>query len=811
MNKRITSLLLCFVMVFAMLATAVPAFAVTGKSTYFKMTADKTEASPGDTVTYTAYIGPVDGLAAIKFKLKFPSGLTYVEGSGKAVDGLQSLLNSAKAEFTESTKVFIVGSSNYTSTEDTALMKFQCKVNDDATGSQTVEFYIDDPDNLFDQDYDNIDFTLHNATVNVVAAPKPATNIKLNKSETTIYTGNTETLVATVEPSDTTDTVTWTSNKESVATVDSNGKVTAVAPGTATITATAGDKTATCTVTVENAPCTHTSKTPIPAKASTCEEKGWDAYFKCNDCGQLFDKYGNEISAIPYLSLAAHSLTPVAAKAATCTENGNKAYYKCDVCGKWFEDATANVEITDHSSVVLTALGHDYTERIENAAHKKATAVDCRNHDTYWYDCTRGDHNAKDDPAASDKWYESTNAGPHSYDESAWGYKSESGHAHKCRYDDTHDTPVAHTPGAAATETTPQTCTECGYVITPALGHTHNMTPVAAKAATCTENGNKAYYVCSGCSKWFEDATGNVEINDHNSVVLTALGHDWKDATCTEPKTCKRDGCGATEGAANGHNAGTEWKTNETHHWHICLTCGEKLVETEGRHNPDREAPTVNDPVKCSVCDYEITPALETVKVEIPFTVTVKQGGNVAPGKQTFELEIFEILNRNANEYSDVTVTASVETNGKGDYTAKLVIKGSEEQVNAMICEGFYVREKNTGIANWEYSDAVWYVNPNINGGYDICPAVLKTSDNGDYYEPDMENAAEKMTFVNTYTENKTVTPEDTKPEDTKPEDTKSPQTGDNSNMILWIALLFVSGGVLAGTTLYSRKRKSVK
>ena len=649
MNKRITSLLLCFVMVFAMLATAVPAFAVTGKSTYFKMTADKTEASPGDTVTYTAYIGPVDGLAAIKFKLKFPSGLTYVEGSGKAVDGLQSLLNSAKAEFTESTKVFIVGSSNYTRTEDTALMKFQCKVNDDATGSQTVEFYIDDPDNLFDQDSDNIDFTLHNATVNVVAAPKPATNIKLNKSETTIYTGNTETLVATVEPSDTTDTVVWTSSKESVATVDNTGKVTAVAPGTATITAKAGDKTATCTVTVENAPCTHTDKTNVDAKPSTCTEQGWEAYSKCNDCGQLFDKDGNEISAIPYLSLAAHSLTPVAAKAATCTENGNKAYYKCDVCGKWFEDATANVEITDHSS-----------------------------------------------------------------------------------------------------------------------------------------------------------------------VVLTALGHDWKDATCTEPKTCKRDGCGATEGAANGHNAGTEWKTNETHHWHICLTCGEKLVETEGRHNPDREAPTVNDPVKCSVCDYEITPALETVKVEIPFTVTVKQGGNVAPGKQTFELEIFEILNRNANEYSDVTVTASVETNGKGDYTAKLVIKGSEEQVNAMICEGFYVREKNTGIANWEYSDAVWYVNPNINGGYDICPAVLKTSDNGDYYEPDMENAAEKMTFVNTYTENKTVTPEDTKPEDTKPEDTKpedtkSPQTGDNSNMIPWIALLFVSGGVLAGTTLYSRKRKSVK
>ena len=813
MNKRITSLLLCFVMVFAMLATAVPALAAPITSTQLKVIPDKTTASPGETITYTIIMGPVSDMGSMQMVLDIPTGLTYVENSGKLTDGLRTALGFDVADWTEVTKMVngFASAADYESATDTELAKFQCKVDDGATGSLEVGLTNLEFGSCQTFEYHTDRFSVVKTPVTITAAPKPATGISLNKTATTIYTGNTETLIATVEPTDTTDTVVWTSSKESVATVDNTGKVTAVAPGTATITAKAGDKTATCTVTVENAPCTHTSKTPIPAKASTCEEKGWDAYFKCNDCGQLFDNAGNKIEAIPYRPLAAHSLTPVAAKPATCTDNGNKAYYKCDVCGKWFEDATANVEITDHSSVVLTALGHDYTERIEDAAHKKATATDCRSHDTYWYDCTRGDHNAKDDPAASDKWYESTNAGPHSYDESAWGYKGADGHAHKCRYDDTHDTPVAHTPGAAATETTPQTCTECGYVITPALGHTHNMTPVAAKAATCTENGNKAYYVCSGCSKWFEDATGNVEITDHSSVVLTALGHDWKDATCTEPKTCKRDGCGATEGAANGHNAGTEWKTNETHHWHICLTCGEKLVETEGRHNPDREAPTVNDPVKCSVCDYEITPALETVKVEIPFTVTVKQGGNVAPGKQTFELEIFEILNRNANEYSDVTVTASVETNGKGDYTAKLVIKGSEEQVNAMIWEGFYVREKNTGIANWEYSDAVWYVNPNINGGYDICPAVLKTSDNGDYYEPDMENAAEKMTFVNTYTENKTVTPEDTKPEDTKPEDTKSPQTGDNSNMILWIALLFVSGGVLAGTTLYSRKRKSVK
>ena len=53
MNKRITSLLLCFVMVFAMLATAVPVFAAPIESTQLKVIPDKTTASPGDIITYS--------------------------------------------------------------------------------------------------------------------------------------------------------------------------------------------------------------------------------------------------------------------------------------------------------------------------------------------------------------------------------------------------------------------------------------------------------------------------------------------------------------------------------------------------------------------------------------------------------------------------------------------------------------------------------------------------------------------------------------------------------------------------------------
>lgn len=194
-------------------------------------------------------------------------------------------------------------------------------------------------------------------------------------------------------------------------------------------------------------------------------------------------------------------------------------------------------------------------------------------------------------------------------------------------------------------------------------------------------------------------------------------------------------------------------------------------------------------------------PAAKTM--EVPFTVTVKQGGNVAPGKQTFELEPVGMGNSNANEYADVKVTAFVETNGVGDYEGTLAITGPADQVEQFTCEGFFVREKNTKAANWTYSDALWLVMPEEDG-FTFYPGEMKTTDNGDQPVFEETAAAGKMTFINIYTENKTVTPE-------KTAETKSPKTGDSSNVALWFALLFVSGGAVAATALYSRRKKSAK
>ena len=42
-------------------------------------------------------------------------------------------------------------------------------------------------------------------------------------------------------------------------------------------------------------------------------------------------------------------------------------------------------------------------------------------------------------------------------------------------------------------------------------------------------------------------------------------------------------------------------------------------------------------------------------------------------------------------------------------------------------------------------------------------------------------------------------------------DDTQSPQTGDDSNIALWIAVLLAAGTALTGTAVYSRKRKYSK
>ena len=537
---------------------------------------------------------------------------------------------------------------------------------------------------------------------------------------------------------------------------------------------------------------------------------------------------------------AAHLKTP-----ATCTEAA--VYYKSCTCG---ENGTET--FTSGS-----ALEHDYTKKVENNTYLKTAASNCTEYNVYWYACSRCDANAKDDAAATDKYYTSTTAGNHSFTEqiedtahyvagtgtdcqsvkkyyydcaycdligtntwdsttygphnyaATWSSDAD-GHWHECSLCHDKKDQAAHTPGAAATETTPQKCTECDHIITPALGHTHHMTPVAAKPATCTEDGNTAYYVCSGCSKWYEDATGSVEITDHSSVVLGKLGHDWVAATCTTPKACSR--CDATEGNALGHDWADVWSSDADGHWHECSLCHGK--KDEAAHTPGAAA-TETTPQKCTECDYIITAALgmQDYTVEMPFSLAVKLTGDEKPAKETFKFEIYD-LGCDDTEFEIVkdSITAeniAFDENGVAFIEGSLKIKVTGEDQLSNLTEGFSVRMVKGSTKGWIYASEQWRIEPFFeNDALDLNIAVKEIVD-GEI----SEEYANGMSFAVSYEAVSEPAPTEPAPTDpTKPENPDSPQTGDNSMMGLWIALLFVSGVGVVGTTIYSRKKKySVK
>lgn len=175
-------------------------------------------------------------------------------------------------------------------------------------------------------------------------------------------------------------------------------------------------------------------------------------------------------------------------------------------------------------------------------------------------------------------------------------------------------------------------------------------------------------------------------------------------------------------------------------------------------------------------------------ELRIPFTKTVKLGGNTGPGKTEFKLEIFNIGNGSADGYKDVTYTAAVTTNGAGSYNGELVISGPAEQIRQFVSEGFFVREVNDNRSGWTYSNAVWHVDANG----EIRPAKLETTANGEFYGVvNTADTVREMTFENTYTYNTSYTIPDEQP-------ISSPKTFDAGVALYGVsALLSLSGTAL--------------
>ena len=447
----------------------------------------------------------------------------------------------------------------------------------------------------------------------------------------------------------------------------------------------------------------------------------------------------------------------------------------------------------------------------------------------------------------------------------ASGWTSDaSGHWHACQTANCTEKCdfASHTPDhqGNATEEYAIKCTECGYVIEAQLAHTHSMTPVVAKPATCTNDGNTAYYVCSGCGKWYEDAAGNVEITDRSSVAITATGHNWKAATCTAPKTCNT--CGATEGDPLGHTEGTEWKYDSDNHWHTCTVagCGVVIDSSKTAHTPDHTGHATEEyAIKCTECGYVIEAQLGHTHVfdkEVA-TDTYKASDATCTAKATYykscvcgakgttTFEYGELAEHNWTPATcTVPKTCSVCQATEGDplgHTEGTEWKyDSDNHWHTCTVAGCGVVIETSKAAHTPDRASATETDPVKCSvcGYEITPALGHTHDvDTTKFESDETNhwntcsgCSEKQNisahdFEWKIDKDATATEKGSKHEECKVcgykkaaveipatgTPTDPPQTGDNSMMGLWIAVLFVSGFGFVATAVYGKKRKSVK
>ena len=242
--------------------------------------------------------------------------------------------------------------------------------------------------------------------------------------------------------------------------------------------------------------------TSTAATAPTCGSKGNQAYSYCADCHKYFkDGDKNLYDDATHFAIAAlthRSATRTAAVAPTCEVGGNLAYWYCADCGNYYADKDGKLDSTAASTTnapfLLPALGHDY-----EGQPYKSDATD------HWQVC-------KHDGCTQET-----------------AHQAHSGHEATC---------VAESK-----------CQVCGYKLADKDPNNHLLAQkTEAKAPTCTQPGNDAYWHCTDCGKYFADKNGDMDTskaydtNDH--FLKFALDHDFTEklvddahlktgATCT--------------------------------------------------------------------------------------------------------------------------------------------------------------------------------------------------------------------------------------------------------------------------------------
>ncbi|MBR4308913.1 MAG: endonuclease, partial [Oscillospiraceae bacterium] len=142
------------------------------------------------------------------------------------------------------------------------------------------------------------------------------------------------------------------------------------------------------------------------------------------------------------------------------------------------------------------------------------------------------------------------------------------------------------------------------YYTTEVSVCTHSsLSYTAAKAATCTNSGNVAYYTCKSCGAYFSDSQGKTSLTASQILV-----------------------------SASGHSAGS-YSSDSSYHWQVCTRCGVQCTDSQS-HSWDQgtqtQAPTESTTgvmtYTCTVCKATYTETIPALGKKYTLSFSVPSG-----------------------------------------------------------------------------------------------------------------------------------------------------------------------------------------
>lgn len=513
-----------------------------------------------------------------------------------------------------------------------------------------------------------------------------------------------------------------------------------------------------------------------------------------------------------------------------------------DTC-HWHECTDADCPVTDNSQKDGYA-AHTYDQKVVSDTYKASDAT-CMQTAAYYYSCVcgaKGTETFTDGQTAGHKW-------------GSWQSNGNGTHTRTCQT--CTEPQTENCAGGTATCTSKAVCGACGAE----YGETDpdNHTGIAVWVQTAATH--KQEYSCCHAEISAEE-THNWE-NEKCTVCLYPCAHEGGVATCTQKAVCTTCGSEYGEVDPDNHNPADEWTQANDKHYHICeygcdthfneancsggtATCTQKAVcetcrQTYGSVNSDNHTgkavwtqteTTHSSAYNCcgAVVITEETHEWEDgVCSECGYECRHSGGEATCTEQATCEIchEKYGALSAHKLSLMEKVEAACTTDGREAYYTCEACGKYFEDEagnteITNLDVYGIIPASGHKAGTEWK-SDGTGHWNECVNCGEKLNEAAhdfewvtdkeATATKAGSRHEEctvcGYAKAAVEIPATGTTANSaKPNTPDDTrKPAGTT--NSTSPQTGDDSNIALWIVLMFAAAAGITGSYAYNYKKKS--